>query len=812
MVPAHRKMGRLFALAFLSYATTLSAIELSTGDFNHIAEKYLENPSIITPALPETTPTEKGKDEEKKIISSFFSSGKQNDQLPLEAFPKDPLVEPEPLICEEGYTVNFEDVSVMQLLRFISQISNTNFIFNNQDLNFNITIVSEEPTTAEDLNAALLQILRMHGLSVVQQGNNVLIYRDEELLSRVAVVVTDQNAKDIPFVPIMTRVFKLYNLSAEGVANIIKPLLSKEAIVEISAESQHVIVSDISSNVQKIGELIEALDIPNIVIEVGQYQVQNSSPRVLETYANQILAPLVHGGTPFQLIAQPSSGIIFIVSTPFFINKAIEILTALDNQATPLSEEVEKADLESDAMANNNFYLYKLQYHDGREIAQSLRDIGANLQRAGLANMDLVSTINSLQWIQANNSLVFSGTDDAIQKLQGLLAELDVAPKQVFIEVLIIDTTIRNSLNFGVEWVALGREQNKLAFAGGLLNAPPPDAPFGDLGFQQPPLFGGARDAFNNPPPNPARNGQPGTGGDVPLSAGFGLGIVGNIIRHNGESFLTLGALVSALEVESETTIVLNPRIMTEDNKEANIFVGQNIPYQTTSTVIRDTGSVTQNLQYEDIGVQLRVTPFIGANDMVTLQIDQSVSELVSGNATISTVGGETVLLAPTTNKTLASTRVHVPNGSFLVMSGHIRDFSVFERSGIPCLGTLPLIGPTFSNTSEAREKRNLIMFIRPHVVTTPQDGVQLSNEEGYEFNYGSNPCFIKECRPERAPEAQTYPPPNPNPLFAPCLPLPEPPPPPCPTPPPFPSCPNPPPYPTLPPCPCPAVNPPAIP
>src|SRR5262249_49482459 len=153
---------------------------------------------------------------------------------------------------------------------------------------------------------------------------------------------------------------------------------------------------------------------------------------------------------------------------------------------------------------------------------------------------------------------------------------------------------------------------------------------------------------------------------------------------------LTLGALLSALDVESETKVVLNPRVMVEDGQPANFFVGQNIPYQTTSTVIQQTGSVTQNIQYEDIGVQLQVTPTIAPNNVVTMQINQTVSEV-----TASSFGS----LTPVTNKILATTRVHVPDGTFLVMSGHIREQCNYTRSGIPCLGTLPLIGPTFSRT-----------------------------------------------------------------------------------------------------------------
>jgi len=697
----HSRVWHLICFALL-FASSVAEEPLST-----LAETYLDNPTMIT--APEE------------------------------------LKEPE---CAQGYTVNFDDIPVIQFLKFISQISGNNFIFDSADLKFNITIVSEEPTSAEDLTAALLQVLRMHNLSSVEQGSNVLIYNNAAL-SRLSTVVTDDTAQKYQDTAVVTRVFRLYNLSPERVQAIVKPLLSTDAIVEVSMETRHLIVTDITANVDKVRDLLEALDTPNTVLEVSSYQVQYASPQALVTYALEILGPLAQEN-PLQLIPQPSSKKIFIVSTPFLISKTQDVLKSLDS---PDIANIE-IDLPSHAMPNNNFHVYKLKYKDGREIADAIRQIGTNLQYAGTGNVDLTSTIHSIEWLQVNNSLVITGTQDAIDKVVALINDLDVAPKQVYIEVLIIDTTLSNSLDFGVEWVALGNEQNKLAYASGFFDNVPNTAPSSFLtGEPQAPLFGGARSALSAPPPNAARGGAPGTGGDIPLTTDFGLGIIGNILRHKGQSYLTLGGLVKAVEIEGDTTIVLNPRVMTEDTQEANIFVGQNIPYQTTSTVVRDTGSVTQNIQYEDIGVQLRVTPQVSPSNIVTLDIDQSISEVDTSTAQISTVGGSTSLLAPTTTKTLTNTRVHVPDGCFLVMSGHVRDQKQFQRRGIPCLGSLPLIGPAFSNTQEARTKRNLILFLRPHVITTTEEGNILTEEEGYRFNWESNPCSIIECGTERAPE-----------------------------------------------------------
>lgn len=733
----------LLTTSFFSLSATAESMDDET--FHVLANAYLDsvaqNPSNggMIPVGPSVSRNAKPNYHPLEIAPKTPVEAPSPPQIltsPQDA-PKHPGTETCKPLPENGYTVNFENIQVIELIRFISQISNKNFVFNNCDLQFRITIVSQDATSVDDLMSALLQVLQIHGLSVIEEGNNVLIHNIADarsVVSSMSSIITDENALAACGKAVVTRVFRINNVTPEKLQQVIAPLVSKDAIVQVLAETRHLIISDINSNVEKVADLINILDTPAASLDIAEYTVK-SNAQALVAYAKEILAPLTVGN-PLQLMPQLSSNKIFIVSTPFLINKALQVLESLD-----VVDIVDVIDLPASAMVNNNFYVYKLKYQNGEEIVAAIRSIGNSLQFMGVSNMDLINTIASMEWVGVNNSIVITGTKESIEKVLELIGELDTAPNQVYIEALIIDTTIQNAMSFGVQWVALGNEQQKLAFASGLLTSTGGGS-----------LLSGAQDAMASPPPNAGR-------GDVPLAAGFGFGIVGNIVNHNGTNFLTLGALLQALDSEEDTTVVLNPRIMTEDTQQANFFVGQNIPYQTTSTVIRDTGSVTQNIQYEDIGIQVQVTPQIGPNGIVTLDISEAISEVQTANATIVQGTTQQFLLAPTTSKILASTRVHVPDGAFLVMSGHIRDEKSFTRSGIPCLGTLPLIGPLFSSTSEARIKRNLIMFIRPRILYNAPQGIALTNQEGYDYNWESHPCSIIECGPEKAPECQTYPP-----------------------------------------------------
>ncbi len=648
---------------------------------------------------------------------------------------------------ENGYTVNFQDISIIELLQFVSKISGTNFVFDSQDLQFNVTIVSHDPTSVDDLSTILLQVLKMHDLKVVEQGNNVLIYRNPNI-SKLSTVVTDGTAKDNCESVVVTRVFRLYSVSPSAAVNIIQPLLSHDAIVSASENTRHVIVSDISGNVDKVGELLAALDGPGTSVDMGDYEVVYANPQALISYCQDVLGAMAEDET-FQIFLQPGTNKIFIVSSPRLTSKAIQLLKSLDvPEMAHTFEDVPGpiSNLSTPGTVSpksNRFFMYKLKYQNGAAIAQALQDIGDNLYVTNAMDEDFINTVNSVQWLEVNNSIVIVGNQANVDKVVSLLNGLDLPPKQVYIEVLILETSLENSWDFGVQWIALGDEQSKLAYASGLLSNAPPSPTISSASRAAAPPGSPAAAALPLPTP-----GQLGGFSDmVNLSSAFGLGIIGNVLSHKGKSFLTLGGLLSALDQDGDTVIVLNPRIMTQDTQRASFFVGQTIPYQTTNTIIQETGSVTQNIEYEDIGVNLVVTSTIAPNNVVTLQIEQTISEIHSAGAT----------LTPTTDKTYASTRLQVPDGCFLVMSGHIRDKTTKISSGVPVLSSIPLLRGLFSRTIDQRQKRNIMMFIKPKVITSFEEGTLLTNKEGYRYNWEAEKASL-EVAPRCAPECQKVP------------------------------------------------------
>lgn len=467
-----------------------------------------------------------------------------------------------------SHHVNFNDVSIVELIRFVSKISHVNFIFDHRELQFNVTLSSGKSVSSVELLKALVQLLRMHGFGVSEEENYFVIHRLDQ----------DRRKK-------------------EGLPS------------------------------------------------------------------DQLLA-----GT------------------------------------LPMGSRSSSSKLD--------FYVYKLKYHQGSEIESALKKIAGDLRSHPDHPQKLLEAIHSIQWVKTTNSLLFSADDDTIRRLNQLINSLDVPLRQVFIEVLVVETDLKKSMEFGLQWVGEGQYKNKIGLGAG--NFPAHGG--GSFGKSVQGVHGG--------------NGPSGLT-QIPMGRGFDLGIIGDIIFHKGKSFLTLGSLVSALQTDGDTTIVLNQKLVTQDNKNSKIFVGDNIPF--TGSVVSTVGAsqqTTANIEYRDVGVSLNITPMLGEDEIITLDISQEISEAVGGyQASASEVEGIR------TTKTNMATHAHVPDQHFLCLSGMVRNARSYQKSGLPCLGGLPFIGAAFSKTRKVDEKRHVLIFVRPHIINSIEDMKKINQKQEAYFD-----------------------------------------------------------------------------
>jgi type III secretion protein C len=405
----------------------------------------------------------------------------------------------------------------------------------------------------------------------------------------------------------------------------------------------------------------------------------------------------------------PSTSTLIISGEPGSIAKVEELIRRFDVPSKEIGADAPIASIE-----NTSFLIYKLQYHQGNEILSALKQITGEIVKAGASsNQNLVNAINSLQWIKVTNSLLASGEPETLSKLKELIQNVDVPLKQVFIEVLVVETSLTNTQQFGLQWG--GRMQYLNKFAAGTGNFPLQGA--NSTGVPVTTLTNQFQTGIN------AMNGSTGpVANNIPFASGFDLGVLGDIIMHKGRSFISLASLVNALETDTDSTILLNPKIIAQDGRTATIFIGSNLPF--IGSLVQTQGGINQqqssNIEYRDIGFNLTITPTIGNNNVVTLDITNDISEVIGG--TSQGVSNQNQLTGISTTHTNVVTRVHVPDQHFVVLSGMIQDTKTRFRSAIPCLGGLPVIGLLFSENDRINSKHNLIIFMRPHVVSSASD------------------------------------------------------------------------------------------
>lgn len=663
---------------------------------------------------------------------------------------------------EKTILINFNNVSIIEFIRFISRISNKNFMFDDIDLDFNVTIVSEEAATVDNVMAALMQVLRVHGLTLNEQGNNILIHRNKAV-NNISQVVADGLPPPLAFNELITQVFRLNTLDAERAGALIQPLVSEGALVEVLTGSNHVIVTDINSNVEKIGQLLKSLDAPISGLVIGQYVVVNALLDSLIALAERVMEPIADG-KPLVFVPHIPSNSIFIVSTPFLVDRSLAVLRNLDVNVGvtrifsgdslrfsggaregeagqfgtggvygeggvergfiegilqeggvirgPLpsgsleSRSPWSSDLPEGHIDRIKFFIHKLRYRRGEQIMDALQRVGISLQETGTGNLDLVSTIQSIQWIESSNSLVFTGTIEAVAKVKELIEEIDTPLRQVFIEMLIMETDLDDSLNYSVNWGTRFDNKGDTAGAQGFISE-----------------VSTLSNALDSAIPGSTINV---TG--LARADGYHLGVVGRNVSHGGLSFDTIGALVTAFHDKNRVDILMNPKLLVEDNTTAEIFVGINTAFQ-ISSIANDRGEIiTNNFEFRDVGTLLRVTPLISNNDVVTLEIREEVSSLANQTNVTGALSSQSPGPQTRINRTI--TKVHVPNKYFLVMSGMIQDQYERRRIQVPCLGGVPLIGGLFSDKRMTDQKRNLMIFIRPQIIDTAEDIDNITRHE----------------------------------------------------------------------------------
>lgn len=566
---------------------------------------------------------------------------------------------------DESATLNFKDVDIQAVIDFVSRETGTNFIVDPR-VQGRVTMLSGRPVTRDEIYDVFLAMLRVHGFAAVAGDGVVKVIPDAAAKqAEVPTIAAGETVADDAYV---TQVLTLEEVNASLLVPILRPLIPQNGHLAASPETNSLIVSDTAANVRRVVEIARRIDRDNREdLEVVKLH-NNSASQVV-----QVLRTM-SGGNGKDAPAQQR-----IMAD----DRSNSVLISGDaRKRAELRAIVRELDV---AVAGGNTQVVYLRHADAAEIAEVLQGMvstsgpvagGEGVAPAAAPGERAVS----IQAHESTNALVLRGPADMVRDLSGVIPQLDVRRAQVLVEAVIAEVSSESAAELGVQW-AVGSPGSAL----GVVN-------FGRTGSGIAELAAGIHAFLEGTVSSP-----PSLGDGAILG---GAGRIGSV---------TIGALVRALAADTSNNILSTPTLLTMDNAEAEIVVGQNVPF-IVGRSIEQSGQAFDTIERQDVGVKLRVRPQINEGDAVKLEVSQEVSQIASS----ASAQGAADLI---TNKRSLRTSVMVEDGEIVVLGGLIDDQLVQTRDKVPGLGDIPALGSLFRYESARKEKRNLMVFLHPVII-----------------------------------------------------------------------------------------------
>ena len=586
-------------------------------------------------------------------------------------------------------TLNFNNAEIEAVARTIALISGMNVVVDPR-VKGTITLVTEKPVSRSVAMAQFLSGLRLQGFTMVESAGLLKVVPEADAkLQSGAVETSDSAPKGAGGGQIVTQIFKLNFESASNLVAVLRPLISPNNTINANPGNNSLVITDYADNLRRIARIIAVMDVSNAtqveVIDLKHAIAVDLAPLVLKLIDSSASASGAAAGTAdtsfkTTVIAEPRSNTLVVRAAN----------TARVELVKSLVAKLDQPGLSSNGALGNIHVVY-LKNADATKLAATLRaamgSAATNPQSSSNASANAAAPAatsgGQVQADTATNSLIITAPEPQYRQLREVIERLDARRAQVFVESLIAEVSADRAAEFGIQWQGvLGKNGDSVI---GLLGTN-----FGAGGKNIVSLSAGA------------------AAGTVAPARGINIGAAQ---QTNG--IYALGFLARFLEESGSGNVLSTPNLLTLDNEEAKIVIGQNVPFVTGQFTNSNTGNGAvnpfQTIERKDVGLTLKVKPQISENGTVKLTIFQEVSSVQA--STVNATNG------PTTNKRTIESNVLVEDGSVVVLGGLLQD--EFQGSGekIPGLAELPLIGNLFKSESRGRKKTNLMVFLRPVVV-----------------------------------------------------------------------------------------------
>jgi general secretion pathway protein D len=642
-------------------------------------------------------------------------------------------------------TVNFVNADIEAVSRAFSAMLARSIVVDPR-VKGTITVYSEQPQSVVEAYANYVTALRGLGFAVVESGGLLKVVPEADAKLQTGTV----SVGEVPMRgdQVITQIFPLRFENPNNLVAVLRPLISANNTINANPGSNSLIITDYAGNLQRIAKIIAALDLPtgtDVVIVSLQHAVASDlAPlvqRLAEVGGSGGAAPGTPAGPggPATVIADPrNNSLIMRAPNPTRLAEMRSIVARLDVPSTLIGPGggmwvvgLKNADAERLATVVRAAFgalgAASGGAAGGATGAGAVRAPGQPIQAGGQGATGAAaqrpvgqsappSTGGFIQADPATNSLIITAPEPLYKQVRALIDQLDTRRAQVYIESMIVEVSPSDSADFGFQWQGLlGKSGDKFGVVTG--------TNFGASG--RPSIIDINTDAAQ---------------GKINIGSGLNVGLLGVV---NGVT--SLAAIARLLQSQSETNIISTPNLITMDNEEAKIVVGENVPFITGQFTGVGGGAGAgananpfQTIERKDVGITLRIKPQVGEGGAVRMTIFQEQSSVKETTAAGTTNAG------PSTTKRSIENTVTVDDGAILVLGGLIEDRFVTNKSKVPFLGDLPFIGALFRSESRERRRTNLMVFLRPVVLRDAESSRRLS-EERYEQIRGEQ----KSSQPE---------------------------------------------------------------
>ena len=600
-----------------------------------------------------------------------------------------------PHVGAQDFTVNLKDTDIQEFIEFVADVTETTIVVD-PSVKGKIKVISSKPVSKAELYDLFLSILDVHGYTAVRSGAVVRVIPNKNARSSPVDVISGTSDINAEYV---TQVIRLDNVSAAKLIPVLRPLVPQQAHMAAYAPSNAIIISDIRANIDRMEKIIASMDqsaVKETEIIKLRYGVSTDVVEMLKTLEKSRAGEGADASKEATLVADKRTNSVVVTADELSIERIKSLIDYLD---IPLEQ-------------SGNVRVMYLEYADATEVAEVLTRVMQNLSRlddeASGRSRAANSAKSTIEADAGTNSLIITADTDEMAALESVIARLDIRRAQVLVEAIIVEMEIVEGRELGLQWLfandsglygsnissSSAQQARNAAIAQAII---PEDSASEDIGVRD--LAG-------------ALSQVPGTT--------FGWGVV--------DEGLTMSVILNALESQGNANILSTPSLLTLDNEEAFITVGQQVPFVTGSYT--NTGAANgvanpfQTIQRENVGVTLQVTPQINEGDSVVMDIVQEVSSISQQVLSASDV---------ITNERKIETKVLAKDGDIVVLGGLVKDDVQDSQQGVPLLSDIPVLGRLFRSDVVSVTKSNLLVFIRSTII---RDDADLAGATAEKYRY----------------------------------------------------------------------------